>query len=391
MRYWGYGWGCIRCNFAKFMVRTFRVLSTQVEHKFFHKLPMDVGLLFGALALVFVGVMIVYDASVVHSFRDYGDNYVYIRQQLIWVVLGIIGMIGASLFPYQNYKVLGQWMFWVSLGLLMAVLVPGLGVGAGGAHRWLNLGVVTIQPAEIIKLTSVIYLAALFEKRTEIKPFLLLVGGVTFVIGVLQKDMGSAIVYFLTCLLLYIISGARLKYIWWLIPGSIGAFLVFTLTSVYRQKRLLGFLDPFSDPQGYTYHISQVLIALGSGGLFGLGLGQSKQKFEFIPEVSTDSIFAIVGEEFGLVGAILMISLFTFLVYRGFVIASEVGNRFGGLLAYGLIFWLAVQTLVNLGAMVSVIPLTGVPLPFVSYGGSALLSNMIAVGILLNISKNRLG
>lgn len=356
---------------------------------FFQKLPMDLGLLFGALALVFVGILIVYDASVVHSFRDYGDNYVYVRQQLIWVVLGILGMVGASIFPYQNLKILGQWMFWFSLGLLLAVLVPGLGVGAGGAHRWLNLGFVTIQPAEIIKLTSVIYLASVFEKKTEIRPFLLLVGGVTFVIGVLQKDMGSALVYFLTCLLLYVISGARLKYIWWLLPSSLGAFLLFTLTSSYRQKRLLGFLDPFSDPQGYTYHIGQVLIALGSGGVFGLGLGQSKQKFEFIPEVSTDSIFAIVGEEFGFFGAMLMISLFSFLIYRGFVIAHDTSNRFGSLLAYGLVFWLAVQTLVNLGAMVSVIPLTGVPLPFVSYGGSALLSNMLAIGILLNISKNR--
>lgn len=353
------------------------------------KLPMDYGLLFGTLCLVFIGALIVYDASVVHSFKDYGDNYVYVRQQLIWIGLGIIGMFGASVFSYQHYKLISQWMFWVSVGLLMAVLVPGLGVGAGGAHRWLHLGFLTVQPAEIIKLTSVIYLAVVFEKKTEIRPFLLLVGGVTFVIGVLQKDMGSAIVYFLTCTLLYVISGAKLKYLGWILPGSVAAFLLFALTSSYRQKRLLGFLDPFSDPQGYTYHISQVLIALGSGGIFGVGLGQSRQKFEFIPEVSTDSIFAIVGEEFGFLGGLLMIGLFTFLVYRGFMIAKNANNRFGSLLAYGLVFWLAVQTLVNLGAMVSVIPLTGVPLPFISYGGSALLSNMIAIGILLNISRNR--
>jgi cell division protein FtsW len=373
------------------MARIFRKQAHfgETRQSFFQKLPMDLGLLFGTLALVFVGVMIVYDASVVHSFRDYGDNYVYVRQQLIWVVLGVIGMIAASVFPYQNYKILGQWMFLVALVLLLAVLIPGLGVGAGGAHRWLDLGFVTIQPAEIIKLASVVYLAALFEKKTEIKPFVLLVGGVTFVIGVLQKDMGSAAVYFLTCFLLFIISGAKLKYIWYLLPGGLAAFLFLILTSPYRQRRMLGFLDPFSDPQGYTYHIGQVLIAIGSGGLFGLGLGQSKQKFEFIPEVSTDSIFAIVGEEFGFFGAVLMISLFAFLIYRGFVIAGGVNNRYGSLLAYGIVFWLAVQTLVNLGAMVSVIPLTGVPLPFVSYGGSALLSNMLAIGILLNISKNR--
>lgn len=359
------------------------------RQSFFQKLPMDLGLLFGALAIIFVGVLIVYDASVVHAFRDYGDNYYYIRQQLIWVAIGLGVMTVAIFLPYQNYRILSQWFFWGSLGLLLAVFIPGLGVGAGGAHRWLSLGFVTIQPAEIIKLTSVMYLASLFEKRTELKPFLIIVIGITLIIGVLQKDMGSGIVYFLTCLLLFIVAGAKIKDIWWILPSSIGAFLLFSLTSGYRQKRLLGFLDPFSDPQGYTYHISQVLIALGSGGFFGLGLGQSKQKFEFIPEVSTDSIFAIVGEEFGFFGAIIVIALFSFFVYRGFVIASGTTNRFGSLLAYGLVFWLAVQTLVNLGAMVSVIPLTGVPLPFVSYGGSALVTNLVAVGILLNISKNR--
>ena len=157
----------------------------------------------------------------------------------------------------------------------------------------------------------------------------------------------------------------------------------------YRVNRVKAVLNPFADPQGYTYHISQVLIAIGSGGIFGLGIGQSRQKFEYIPEVTTDSIFAIVGEELGLVGSLFLISLFVFLIYRGFKISEKINDPFGKLLSFGLITWIAVQALINIGAMVSLIPLTGVPLPFISYGGSALLANLMAIGILLNISKHR--
>jgi cell division protein FtsW len=168
---------------------------------------------------------------------------------------------------------------------------------------------------------------------------------------------------------------------------SLLGFLLITFTSDYRKQRILAFLDPFSDPQGYSYHISQVLIALGSGGLTGLGLGQSRQKFEYIPEVTTDSIFAIVGEELGFVGCLVLIGLLSYLIYRGFKISESASDPYGKILAFGLTAWLGIQALINLAAMVSLIPLTGVPLPFISYGGSALLANLVAVGILLNISK----
>jgi cell division protein FtsW len=348
----------------------------------------DLPILLTILGLVSIGLIIVYDVSVVQAFRDYGDKYFYIKQQLIWTVLGFCCLTFFSFFNYRFFRKLALPLFVISFILLLLVLIPGFGVSAGGAHRWLRLGPISIQPAEIIKLASVIFFASLFEKGPRLGPFALCVVAISLVVGLLQKDLGSTVVFFLTALVVYLIAGAPLQYFLALIPVSIIGMLTFSLTSSYRRQRILAFLDPFSDPQGYSYHISQVLIALGSGGLFGLGVGQSRQKFEFIPEVTTDSIFAIIGEEFGFIGCLVLISLLSYLVYRGFKIAENAQDNFGRILAYGLTAWLGIQTVVNLGAMVSLIPLTGVPLPFISYGGSALLADLVAVGILINISKS---
>lgn len=348
----------------------------------------DFGLLACVGGLLVFGLIMVYDAAVIQAFKDYGDKYYYIKQQLIWMGLGIVTLLTFTFFNYQFLRKLALPMLVISLILLMAVFIPGLGYSAGGAHRWLNLGPVNIQPAEIIKLASIIFFASLFEKKVRTFPFFSVVFVVSFIIGVLQRDLGSTVVFFLTSVFIYYFAGAPAKYILSAIPVGFIGFLVFVLSAEYRKNRVLAFLNPFADPQGYSYHISQVLIAIGSGGFFGLGLGQSRQKFEYIPEVTTDSIFAVVGEELGFVGSIFLISLFIFLVYKGFKIAQNCDEPFGKLLAFGLTCWLGLQTIINLGAMVSIFPLTGVPLPFVSYGGSALLANLMAVGILLNISKS---
>ena len=338
--------------------------------------------------LLVFGLIMVYDAAVVQSFKDHGDKYYYIKQQLIWMGLGLIMLFSFTFFNYQFLRKLALPMLIGSLVLLLAVFIPGLGYSAGGAHRWLNLGPVNIQPAEIIKLASIIFFASLFEKKVRTFPFFSLVFAVSFIVGVLQRDLGSTIVFFLTSVFIYYFAGASVKYILSLVPIGVIGFLFFVLSAEYRKNRLLAFLDPFADPQGYSYHISQVLIAIGTGGFFGLGIGQSRQKFEYIPEVTTDSIFAVVGEELGFAGSIFLISLFVFLIYKGFKIAQECKEPFGKLLAFGLTCWLGLQTIINLGSMVSIFPLTGVPLPFISYGGSALLANLMAVGILLNISKS---
>lgn len=347
----------------------------------------DLPLLLTTLFLVVFGLLMVYDASVVQGLKDFKDSYYYIRQQLIWVVIGVCSMIFFARFDYKKFRSLANPLLFLSLLLLLAVFIPGLGVSGGGAHRWLKLGVVTIQPAEIIKLTGTIFLAAIFERKIRLWPFLALVGGVSVITAVLQKDLGSTIVFVATSATLYFVSGGSIWHFILSIPFGLLALVLLIFTSGYRSKRILAFLDPFSDTQGFTYHISQVLIALGAGGLFGLGLGHSRQKFEYIPQVSTDSIFGIIGEELGFVGASLVIILFFIILLRGFRIAERCQDNFGKILGIGLISWLGIQVIINLSSMTALLPLTGVPLPFISYGGSALVANLTAVGILLNISK----
>lgn len=367
----------------------------------------DYSLLVAVVVLSIFGLVMVYDASVVHAYKDFGDKYLYVRQQSLWMVLGFIALAFFSFFNHKNLEKLALPGFIISFLLLVAVFIPGLGVSAGGAHRWIKLGAFSLQPAEIIKLSSIIFFAALFAEervfslrnkekihhyatsiyQSKLFPFLISVFLVTFIIGILQRDLGSTIVYFLIGVTMYIASGAPLRWFWYSLPVTGLGFLVFAFSSTYRKNRILAFLDPFSDPQGYSYHISQILLALGSGGFLGLGVGQSRQKYEYIPEVTTDSIFAIVGEEFGFLGSLVLIALISFFIYKAFQITERAEPGFSKLLAFGITCWLGIQAIVNLAAMVSLIPLTGVPLPFISYGGSALLINLIAVGILLNISK----
>jgi len=350
----------------------------------------DLLLFLTVLILVLFGLLMVYDASSVQGLKDFKDSYYYIRQQLLWVGLGVASMFFFANFNYHKLKVLALPLLAVSFVLLLAVFIPGLGVAGGGAHRWLRVGWVTVQPAEIMKLAAAIFLASLFEKKTRIVPFVILILVVSGVTAVLQKDLGSTLVFTLSSLILYFAAGGLLWHFLIFLPLVLGGVSVLIFSSPYRSKRILAFLDPFSDPQGFTYHISQVLIALGTGGLFGLGLGQSRQKFEYIPEVSTDSIFGIIGEELGFLGGIFLILLFSFLILRCLIIAERCSDRFGRILAIGLTSWLGVQAAINLSSMVALLPLTGVPLPFISYGGSALVANLTAIGILLNISKEKI-
>lgn len=350
-----------------------------------HKIDL---VLLGCVAVLSVfGLLMVFDSSQFEAFQDLGDKYYFIKQQLMWTVLGFFSLGFFSFFDYHRLQKIALPFFLFSLLLLLLVFIPGLGISAGGAHRWLKVAFLTIQPAEIVKLSTIIFLAILFQKNIKAMPFLVIFGLVNIIVGIFQKDMGSSIVFSMITLGMYFLAGANIFYFLGVLLIGFISFIGFIVSSSYRRQRVLAFLDPFSDPQGFSYHISQVLIALGSGGLLGLGIGESRQKFAYIPEVTTDSIFSVVGEEFGFVGSVFLISLIGFLVLRAFKISKSAPDTFGHLLAAGLALWLGSQAAVNLGAMVSLIPLTGVPLPFISYGGSALLANLIAVGILLNISK----
>ncbi|MDO8498824.1 MAG: putative lipid II flippase FtsW [bacterium] len=364
-----------------------RLPQPTTHQVFAQKQKVDLVLLGLVVFLSLFGLLMVYDASQFEAFRDFGDKYYYIKQQVFWVVLGFGALGFFSFFDYHRLQKLAIPFFLFSLLLLLMVFVPGLGVKAGGAHRWLRGPGFNIQPVEIIKLSSVIFFASFFKKGIKSLPFIFLVGLVAGIIGLLQKDLGSAAVYVLTSFGIYLVAGAPLWQLGGFLVTGIVGFISFVLIAPYRRQRILAFLDPFTDPQGFSYHISQVLIALGSGGLFGLGIGQSRQKFAYIPEVTTDSIFSVIGEEFGFLGSLILIGVITYFILRGFKIAERASDNFGKFLAAGLTIWLGVQAVINLAAMVALMPLTGVPLPFISYGGSALLANLVAVGILLNLSK----
>jgi len=274
------------------------------------------------------------------------------------------------------------------------VFVPGLGLKFQGASRWIQLGPFSFQPSEMLKLTMILYLAAWLEGKKELKtdlfegfiPFLAIIGVISFLV-MKQPDMGTLGIIVLVAMCVYFLSGAKTSHIAMMIAGGAAAFLALVKFESYRMSRLLVFLHPELDPRGVGYQINQALLAIGSGGIFGLGLGHSRQKFNYLPEPVGDSIFAIVCEEIGLIGAAVLIFLFFVFAMRGFKIAKKAPDMFGRLVAVGITSWIIFQTLINISAISGLIPLTGVTLPFVSYGGTSLIFSMIGVGILLNISK----
>ncbi len=370
-------------------MRRITVKSTSLRQQLFSKTPTDIRLLILVIFISLFGLLMVYNVSQFEAYQSFQDKYYFIKQQSLSCLLGFISLGFFSFLDYRLLKKISLLFFIFSVILLLLVFIPGLGIAAGGAHRWLKMPFFSIQPAEIAKLSTIIFLATLFDKKVNFWPFLIIAGLTITIVGLFQKDLGSAIIFAVTTFGMYYLAGAPYSYIISSLFIGIIGFLGFVLTSSYRRHRVLAFLDPFADPQGFSYHISQILIALGSGGLFGLGIGQSRQKFAYIPEVTTDSIFSIIGEEFGFLGGIVIIMVFAYLIWRGMKITEKVSDRFGKLLAGGLTIWLGSQAILNLGAMVSLVPLTGVPLPFISYGGSALIIDLTAVGILINISKHR--
>lgn len=352
------------------------------------KKRIDLPLLGAAIAVCLLGLLFIFEASSVAAARTFADKYHFIKDQTIWFVLGLVAMTLVSLFDYHRLYKLALPIIILAIVLLSGVFIPGLGVRALGAHRWLNLGLFVIQPAEAAKLALIIYLAAWFsyKERGRLLAFVILVGIVVGLV-VAEPDLGTAVVICATAISLYFLSGAPLWHFGALVPGVILAILGLAITSPYRLRRLLTFLNPSLDPLGASYHIRQILLALGSGGFWGQGLGKSRQKFEYLPEAMTDSIFAIIAEELGFLGGVALIVVFLFIIWRGVRIALFAPDRFGQLLSFGISSWLGIQAIINLGAMVAIVPLTGVPLPLISYGGSSLVVTLIGIGILLNISK----
>lgn len=340
------------------------------------------------IILSLVGLFFVFEASSVRSLQEFSDSFHFFKLQAIWIVLGITAMIFFSFFDYHKLYYLSTIFILGTMLLLCIVLIPGVGYQAGGARRWIDFGFFNLQPTELAKFSVIVYLSSWFmnRERKRFFSFLILLSFLMFLI-ILQPDMGTAIIVFSLGVIIYFLAGIELWYLIFLLPISLGAFYLLVKVSPYRLKRFLAFFEPKLDPLGITYHINQILIALESGGLIGLGLGASRQKYLYLPEAHTDSIFAIIGEETGFVGAILLITVYVYLMYRIYQIAQHAPDRFGKFIAGGAFAFFNLQAIINLAGMVNLIPLTGVPLPFISYGGSNLLVSFILIGVLINIAK----
>jgi cell division protein FtsW len=352
----------------------------------------DFYLLFTILGLTIFGLVMIFDASSVIAVSDFGDKFYYVKNQLIWFTLALVSLLFATFFNYHHYKKISIFALLLVVVLLILVLLPGFGGSVLGAKRRVDFGYFVLQPAEFLKIAFIIYLSSLFsrvEKGVDRRKFLIFLVLTVFILILLllEPDLGTAGIVVLSALTILFLAGAPVWYFFLGAPFFLVGLFGIILTSSYRFDRLKTFLNPTNDTLGISYQINQVLIALGSGGLFGLGLGQSRQKYEFLPEVATDSIFAIIGEELGFLGGLVLISIFIFLAWRGFRIAKNAPDKFGFLLASGITSWIIFQAFLNLGSMVSILPLTGVPLPFISYGGSALISSFFGIGVLLNISR----
>lgn len=355
----------------------------------------DTILLYIVFILVIFGIVILSSASVVISNENFGEPYYYLKHQL---VNGLA--VGLALF-YAGFKI--DYKFWrkislplliLSIILLLMVFSDNFGFNRGIAARWLNFRGFMFQPTEIVKLSFIFYLAALFEKKKKnIKdfhkgfiPFIIILGIISVLVAA-QPDIGTLGVIAAISLAVYFVAGASIRHLFLIcLTGAVALFILIK-TAPYRMNRFWAFINPEIDPKGISYQINQALIAIGAGGVWGLGYGYGQQKIFYLPEVIGDSIFAIIAEELGFVGGAIIVFLFILLAMRGFKIAKHSSNKFAELTAFGITFWIIFQAFVNIASISGIVPMTGIPLPFISYGGTSLALSLLGMGVLLNISK----
>lgn len=335
-----------------------------------------------------IGLGAVFTASVAEAFSQFGDKFYFARKQLLWLSVGM-GAFGICAFlPSGFFKKIAPLVFGIGLAMTALLLLPGVGKTVQGAQRWLTLGPLTVQPAELLKLGIALYFPLWLLKHQRLLSFLLIMGVIFFLL-IIQPDMGTALVTSLIGFGLYVGAGAKLKNIAAVMGLGLLSVIILIAIAPYRMERVTTFLKMESDPLGASYHIRQITIALGSGGWFGVGAGQSKQKYQYIPEASTDSIFAILGEEFGFAGGVVVFGLYALVLHAAFRIVEQADDGYEKLLALGVTLWIGAHALLNLAAVVSLVPLTGVPLPFISYGGSSLVTMLAGSGILVSIGRSR--
>ena len=355
----------------------------------------DYALVLVTFLLLGIGLVMVFSASYIIAEEGQGDPYYFLRRQALWVVLGLAAMYLASRVSYWKLRRLSLFMLLLSF-LLLALVYTGLGTDMGTeARRWLDFGAFTFQPAELCKLSLVLFTAAFMSSRSiRMERFWsssfvpLLLAGIAFILIASQPDLGSALILLAGTAIIVLLAGMPFKQVVGLALVSVPALVAVTIKKPYRIKRLLSFVDPWADPSGTGYHIIQSLYALGPGHIFGVGLGRSRQKLYYLPFPHNDFIFAVIGEELGFVGATAVLLLFFVLVWRGLKISLTAPDTFGCLLAAGITAMLALQVLINIGMVTGTLPVTGINLPLISAGGSSVFFNLFSLGILLNISRH---
>lgn len=355
----------------------------------------DFGLLFAVASLIGIGLVIIYSGSWTRTYLGFGDQFYYLRRQLLWLGIGLVGMFVAANFPYWRLRSLAYPILAVSLVLLLVVLIPGVGYGPSETKRWVNVAGFNLQPSEFLKLGLTIFLASLLSQPGRARslwrgvlPVVALAAAVLVLI-MLQPDLGTAFAVAGTVMALLFLSGARVWQLVLLIAAAAPVLLYAIFSAEYRARRFLAFLDPWADPLDTGFHIIQSLFSLGSGGFLGLGLGQGKQKYFYLPEQHTDFIFAVLGEELGFLGTVAVVLIFGYVAWRGYQVALRAADPFGSLLAAGLTSMIVLQAIINVGVVTASLPVTGIPLPFISFGGSSLLFSMTAVGLIVNVSRHQ--
>jgi len=354
----------------------------------------DYGLLCAILVLLFIGIVMVYSSSTYYALyqKNVYNTEFYFYKEITWAIVGIVGMFVTMSIDYHVYKKWTPWLVLITLAFLVLVLFIGSDIN--GAVRWIRLGPLSFQPSELAKYVVVLYLALLIDKRKgkinkfkEGTIFYLAVAGFFAGLILLERNLSITAVVMMVAFIMILVGGAKISHLFSLLPVGLVAGIVLIFTQKYRLKRLTSFLDPWSSTSGDSYQLIQSLYALGSGGIFGVGLGNSRQKALFMPEPHNDFIFAIIGEELGLIGCIVIVLIFMFLVIKGISIAIKSRDNYGFLLAVGIISVIAIQAIINIAVVSGSMPVTGVPMPFISYGGTSLVFNLGAMGILLNISR----
>lgn len=345
--------------------------------------------------LIAIGIVMIYSTSAIYAYEKMGDNLYFIKRHLIYLAVGLTLMIFTMGIDINTLKKISKPAVLFSIVLLILVLIPHIGRETAGARRWFKFGAVNFQPSELAKLTLILYIAEVMSRKSGVVksflygylPPLMMLGAIAGLI-LLEPDLGTAIAIAMISIIMMFAAGVRLSHILASLLASLPA-LYFLLFSVpYRRKRIMAFLNPWADQRGTGFQIIQSFVALGSGGLFGVGLGQSRQKLFYLPASHTDFIFSIIGEELGFFGAASIIILFGLFVWQGMRVVFKTENRYERLLSLGIVSLIALEAIINIGVTAGALPTKGLPLPFISYGGSALIFHLMAVGLLLNIAKN---